>query len=430
MKKLFLIAFTLFSVASTSFGQDAKKALKNASKDLTKYYQNPVANVALLEAALKSMNSAFDDPIVSADPESYMTKGNIYKEIANSEFAFSGLNPNYKAATLDAGLQAYSAYSKAMELDTKKKHTKNALSGLSDAEGTLARLGSAYFDKQDYLGAFKNFKTLMAISKLLKENKMKSSLDEPKYGTEIEYYTALTGWYGKAPQEEVKPIMEQMYKAGTDKALVYEALYTWMKDTDEAGALAILEAGRTKLPEETGILFAEINHYLAKGNLNVLIDKLKSAIAKEPKNVSLYTTMGNVYEQLSSKEKANPTKAVEYTNNAMDYYNQALAIDDKNATAVYSIGAIYYNKAASYTGEINKLANDYSSAATKKYDALKAEMLGEFEKALPYFIKAEQLDPKDRNTLIALKEIYARKSAFDKVKEYTEKLNSVEAEKK
>jgi hypothetical protein len=32
-----------------------------------------------------------------------------------------------------------------------------------------------------------------------------------------------------------------------------------------------------------------------------------------------------------------------------------------------------------------------------------------FDQALPYFQKAESLDPNDTNTLIALNEIYARK---------------------
>jgi tetratricopeptide (TPR) repeat protein len=427
MKKLIFIVLTIFSVASVGFAQDAKKALKNAAKDLTKYYQDPVNNAPLLDAALKSINSAFEDPLVAADPESYLTKGNIYKEVANSEFAFSGLNPNYKLKTLDAGIQAYSAFMKLKELAVKKNHAKDALTGLSDIEGVLSRSGAAYFDKQDYLSAFKNFNTMMAVSKLLKENKMKSSLDAAEDFSNIQHYTALTGYYGKADEAELMPILEDMFKAGTDKAVVYEALYNFKKGKDEAGALAVLEAGRKKLPEETSILFAEINHYLGKGNLDVLIDKLKSAIAKEPKNVSLYTTLGNVYDQLSVKEKDNTAKHSEYFKAAMDYYTQAIAIDDKNATAVYSIGALYYNRAASFTPEINKLANDYSAAATKKYDALKAEMLGEFEKALPYFIKSEQIDPKDKNTLIALKEIYARKSLFDKVNEYKGKLEALDA---
>ena len=48
-----------------------------------------------------------------------------------------------------------------------------------------------------------------------------------------------------------------------------------------------------------------------------------------------------------------------------------------------------------------------------------------FDAALPYFLKAEESDPKDRNTLIALREIYARKNQLDKAEEYKKKLDAL-----
>ncbi len=431
MKKLFIVALAIFYSASSVFAQDAKKSLKSASKDLAKYYQDPVNNAAMLEGALKAVNAAFEDATVQADPEAYLIKGEIYNSIGSSESNFKIINKDYKLKTLNAGLEAANAFLKAKELAVKKGHTKDALSGLAQAEVLLSGIGSAVFETQDYLGAFKNFSLLTKVGNLLKENKIKSSFDNAEYAADVEYYTVVSGHYGKAPEAEVLPLLEAMYKKGTDKPLIYEALYAIKSKTDETGALAILEAGRTKLPEETSLLFAEINYYLSKGKLGILVDKLKAAIAKEPNNVSVYTTLGNVYDQLVAKEKeaGNTAKAEEYFKNALDYYGQALKLDDKNVTAVYSIGALYYNKAAGYTSEINKLANDYSTAATKKYDALKIEMNAIFDQALPYFISAEKLDPTDRNTLIALKEIYAKKSNFEKVNEYKGKLEAAETKK-
>ena len=48
-----------------------------------------------------------------------------------------------------------------------------------------------------------------------------------------------------------------------------------------------------------------------------------------------------------------------------------------------------------------------------------------FDKALPYFEQAEKIEPKDKNTLIALKEIFAKKSQFDKSNAYKTKLESL-----
>jgi len=185
--------------------------------------------------------------------------------------------------------------------------------------------------------------------------------------------------------------------------------------------------GRTKYPDDTGLLFAEINYYLKSGQLEILTDKLKQAIEKEPNNTTVYNTLGNVYDQLyqSEAKAGNEAKSKEYFDLAYDYYTQALAIDEKNYDATYSIGALYYNKAASYTDKINELSEDFSAAGTKKYDAMKAEMDGEFEKAKPYFISAEQLNPQDGNALIALKEIYARSNDFEKVNEYKAKIEAL-----
>ena len=47
------------------------------------------------------------------------------------------------------------------------------------------------------------------------------------------------------------------------------------------------------------------------------------------------------------------------------------------------------------------------------------------QKALPYFEKALKLEPKDYNSLVALKEIYARTKQYDKLKEINAKLSEI-----
>ena len=175
--------------------------------------------------------------------------------------------------------------------------------------------------------------------------------------------------------------------------------------------MKILTEGRAKHPDDSGLLFAEINVYLKKGKLDELTDRLKQAIVKEPTNIGLYVTLGNVYDNLyqtATKDK-DDAKAKEYFELAKSYYTQATEKDPKNVDAVYSLGALYYNKAAVRTQEMNAMPDDFSSAGLKKLQAMKDEVMALFDQALPYFQKAESLDPNDMNTLIALNEIYARK---------------------
>ena len=113
--------------------------------------------------------------------------------------------------------------------------------------------------------------------------------------------------------------------------------------------------------------------------------------------------------------------------NAESYFSQATTLDLKNSDGHYGLGAFYYNAAARMTNILNKLADDYSKEGTKKYDAVKAEVFEMFDKSLPSFKMAEALNANDRNTLIALKEIYARKNEFDLSNEYKKRLEVIEA---
>jgi tetratricopeptide (TPR) repeat protein len=219
-------------------------------------------------------------------------------------------------------------------------------------------------------------------------------------------------------------LFETLYKAEKPLASVYEALFTLNSQKDVNKAMEYLEEGRKAYPDDNSLLFAEINFYLSTGKLDVLTDKLKTAIAKEPDNITVYTTLANVYDQLNQKERSagNIAKADDYFNLALDYYSQAIVKNPKNFDANYGSGALYYNKAASMTSRLNEVSNDFTSAGTKKFNAIKAEMDGYFKQALPYFLKAESIEPKDQNTMIALKEIYAREGNLEKSIEYKSKI--------
>ena len=61
----------------------------------------------------------------------------------------------------------------------------------------------------------------------------------------------------------------------------------------------------------------------------------------------------------------------------------------------------------------------------KKYDATKIEMDELFDVALPYFLKAEELNENDGGTMQALKEIYAKKNNLEKANEYKAKMDAL-----
>lgn len=427
MKKIGLVLTTLFLVISGVIAQDAKKMLKNATKEISKALSVTGIDDEKLRDGLYELDSALKDPVVGASADAWNEKGKAYNSIADAEMKIKVLDPSYQLKYPEAGIVAFEAFSKALELATKGGQTKDALAGLTETENHINNVGITYFQENNFKDAFYKFSKSLEVYEVLKANKKASRLDDENLRMDQIFYAGATGFYGKAGKDAL-PYLEQLYQANYDNALVYQALFEIKSEMGDANAVKYLEEGRQKYPAETGLLFSEINYYLRNNKLDVLIDKLKLAIEAEPFNISVYATLGNVYDQLMQQERAsgNIDKSSEYFNNAFDYYNQALNIDPNNFDVNYSLGALYYNKAASLIGELNKLTDDYSKEGTKKFKALQKEMDELFDQGLPYFKKAESINPKDINTLVALREIYARKGELNISNEFKERIEALQ----
>jgi tetratricopeptide (TPR) repeat protein len=434
MKRLILGLLAVCLITAVS-AQDGVKAYKKATRALGAFNLDPNNNTAKLQEAVDQITIAVADSEAKAMAKTWQAKGEIYNAIANQTVVGTQLGSDISTLPKvdEPAIQAAEAFMKAKELAEKKYEIKDAMKGLSAAQGNLSNMGIFRFDEQNYSSAFTHFKLVLDAHTLLKENKEDSALDaEDNYNNQL-YITGLAAL--NANQEgEAESYFKELYDIKYDKPAIYEALYKIQaaKDDSEANqdaAYAYLEEGRKTNPDDVSLLFAEINHFLKNNKLDQLIGKLETAIEKEPDNTSLYSTLGNVYDNLYQTElsNGNEEKSNEYFDNALSYYKQALDRDPNYVDAVYSIGALYYNRAASMTQELNTLADDYSKEGLKKYEAVKAKIFAEFDLALPYFQKAESLSPNDLNTLIALKEIYARKDDLPLSNEFKTRIDKVQA---
>ncbi len=427
MKNLFIAFIALFLVVGTAQAQDGKKMLKNAKKAIGKYNADPVKNAAMLGEGLQLLEEAFADAEVSGQAKNHLTKGNLFQDILDGEIKANLLNPDAKIGNPMAGINAFNAYSKALEIAEKGGDKKAALKGINAIEGNLNNKGISMYNEKNYEAAFKNFEAGVSAYKLLKANDKDSRLGDPEVYKDHIFFTGVNAYF--STEGDIKrsiPYFEELYAQGTDQPMIYEALYKMNYETDQDKAVAYLAKGREMFPDDTGMLFAEINHYLTAGETDVLLEKLNDAAEKEPDNMSVIVTRGKVYDELhtTAKSEGDEVKATEYFNKALADYNGVLAKDAENFDATYSIGALYYNKAAGMADGINKLASDYSKAGTAKYDAAKKEMDAIFGEALPFFEAADKINGNDMNTLIALKEIYARQSNFEKSNEYKSKIEA------
>jgi tetratricopeptide (TPR) repeat protein len=423
MKKIALVFGLVLFSASFLLAQDAEKAYKKA-KNAYFAFQNatvPLESGSKLDDAGTAIEEVMGYTGSAANADYQAMRGQIYaaqcylEQLGLSTKAASPYKPAKKAA-----LTAYEAFTTALSATTPSRNaTRSAIEGIIEVQPYLNFLGGNAAAGSDFGTALDAFKAVVASHDVLKANKKPSILDDAKrFNETISYLVTVAMQTNRL--NDISGILKAQYDAKAPIAGVYSGLYQVAKDTDPAQALKYLEEGRERFPEDQSLLYAEINQYLANNQLDKLLDKLKLAISKDPKNPSLYLTLGSTYDKLAIKaaEKGDKAGVAANQTEAMSYYNQALDIDPKYFDALFSLGVVYYNEAAEYSKVMVELSNDYTSEGEKKYKASEIAMNASFEKALPYFEKAFAVEPKDPNVLGALKEIHAKLGNIPKSNEY------------
>ena len=426
MKKLFLAFLAVALVTGTMSAQTPAADLIKAANKAVKNMGGKKDKMAAAETAIDAMMKL---PENQTNWEALLIKGKFYNEqssMDNLQLATAKITGKaYKFEFTKSAMMASDALIAASKATQDKKQLKEVVSALTEAQGNLGNYISEFTDSKDYVSAYTSLYAGLNTHDALKALGGKSIFDKVEEYNKQLYLVGLLSVYADKEKESVG-IYEKMIAVKKDTSFVYSSLYKVKAETDPAAALKYLEMGRAKFPDDAQLLFTEINYYLKANKLEVLTDKIKAGIAKEPKNVSLYFTLGNVYDNLSQQEK-DPAKAQGYADEAMVYYKKTLEMDAKNSDAIYSIGASFYNKAAQFSKEMKKLESDFSKEGQKKYNAAEKLMLDEFDKALPYFKKAESINPNDQNTLIALKEIFAKKNDMKMSGEFKARLETIQS---
>ena len=179
---------------------------------------------------------------------------------------------------------------------------------------------------------------------------------------------------------------------------VYQYLcYEYEQAKDTVNLEKTLEEGLNKFPEEQYFLMSLINNYIYSNRNEKAIEYLNTAIAKDSNNPQLYDVMGRVYE----------TGLKDYAK-AEEYFKKALAINPDYIESLSNLGRVYYNQGVNKQGEANMI-ND-----AKQYQEELGKAKEFFKLALPYFEKAHQMKPEEREYMTALRGIYYNLNMGDK----------------
>ena len=366
MKKTFL---TLAAAATLATGAPLMVSAQTSA------VTNAILNQrsGLLDKARVDIDKAIVNEKTSGKAKTWFTRGQIYEGMLESPIYTKQLQPG-------EGLQkAYESYSKTIELDTKDgEFGKQAVPRMDALYGRAFNDAVNSYNAKEYDKAIGSYKLASQI--------------KPQDTTAVLYsayaYEAKQDYVGA--KANYNQLLGMNYKSA---ALYNRLLQIARQQNDNAEAAKVLQQALVAYPGNKNFMLEDLNASLSGGKGEDAIAKINKTIAADPTNSNLYAVRGSLYDQQKKNDLA------------LADYRKAIELDPKNFDAQYNLGVYNYNKAAeAYTKASKMDLKSYQisgrglEASGKKY----------FEAAIPFFEKALEQQPSDRNTLTSLKKIYFR----------------------
>ena len=384
MKKVLLLA----AVICISTGVFAQKGKVTSAMTLIEQ--------GTLDKAKEALDQAMTHPKSMNWFNTFFAKGKLCQAVFKSE------NPAFKAFYTDPLGEAYSAYEKAMELDTKGGIKKRIITGMvyNSLALDLYAQGGAQFDAKDFDGALKSFERQIKITE---SDNYVGVTDTGMY-----YNAGLAAANAKKHPEAIKYFEKcaEMSYLGVTPYFQISQSYLQMGDTLKAEALLTSLPG--KFPGNKNITLQLIDLYIKAGKNEEALKNLAIAKAEDPENYSLYFAEGILYLNANKYDEAitDLTKSIELKS---DLYESQ-----------YGLGAAYINKGADMFVKANDIMD------VNKYNAAIEEAMAVFAKALPYMEKADELKPNDVDAMRGLQQLYYRLKMTDKYNAVKAKLDALE----
>ncbi|MBI9042069.1 tetratricopeptide repeat protein [Lutibacter sp.] len=172
--------------------------------------------------------------------------------------------------------------------------------------------------------------------------------------------------------------------------------YSDLEEMDKA--LEYIAKGRAEFPESYSLLIDEANIYYKLGDNAKFKERLEMAIEMNPTEPTLYYNVGVM--NMDQKK----------IDEAIKYFEKAIELNPKYGDAYNNIGAAIIDRAAPIIEEMNKSLSDFS-----KYDKLQKKQFEIYEKAVPYYEKAFELNKSSISVVQTLMGLYENLGMSEKL---------------
>jgi len=414
MKKLSL-TIVLCLTAALSFGQ--KKAVADAKREIG----NPNPNI---EDARNLIRGAMQDPETKNNAETWFIAGKIEDKQFDLERQKELINQTPNEAIMYGALQRIKPFFLVADsLDQlpdekgkiKPKFRKDMRAIMLANRPHYHNAGIFFFNNKDYENAFEMFQLFyVGIPNMKMFEGENITANDPAAYAPFRYYAGISLAQFETDTAKIIAFFEELKNdnvcEGSDvcnQDEIYRILASYYEQiNDTKNMVRTLREGVERFPNESFFMLALINYYINAGQGDAAIEMLTKAIELTPDNPELYNALGIVHE--NSKKDPETAKS---------FYEKALAINPDYVEAIGNLGRIFYNRAV----EAQVVANDIRD--NRQYEIARAKAMDLFREALPFFERAHQMKPEERDYMIALSRIYYVLNMGDKYDEIDAKLN-------
>lgn len=331
-----------------------------------------------LDQAKKLIDEAMQHESCINFDKGYFVKGQIYQAIFESPLAdYKKLDPN----ALDV---AWDAYQKVIELDVKNKYPKKLKTQYDNLIIDFTNKAVEYYNKEDFKNALIAFERVLEIE----NSPIVTEGNAAKIDTAVIFNAGVSAQRGgnlPAAEKYYKESLKYNYEPARTYAMLANVLKEQGKEEE---AVQYLHKGYELYPDNSYMLVELINYYLLGGQPEKAEIYLDAAIKQDPKNASFYRAKGTLYEKMEKPQQAE------------EMYTQALEIDPKDFLAQYNLGNIKLTEVINFHKQVLDIVDvdTYNKEVEKVYKG--------YENVIPYFEKALELNPTEKNTMSTLKELY------------------------
>ena len=414
MKKTLIMA-ALVLISAGCFAQKANvKKAKNLALQETPDFSG----------ARAAINEALTNEETKDLADTWYTAGLIgYQELSKeNEKTYLGQARDEKRAG-EAVVESFDYWMKAADLAGQKVLDKKGNEVLADKKTyallqkkvleyyknqELVKYGIYLNDQRDFATAYGVFQRHLSIPELslMQNEKLQKEMPKDSIYDQYKYYTAIFAIQAEMHPEAIA-VLEEMKDGNYEAITVNQFLYQeYVNVQDTANYVRVLQDAVVRFPQEPWFLQNLINHYIFSGQEQEAINYLDQAIAREPNVAQYHLIKGNLNENQKNYDAA------------LADFDRALAIDPTMADSEAGKGRVYYNQAVKMNEDAALIAD------AKEYKKALEEMNAMFRQSMPFFEKAHELAPDNRDYMITLRGLYYRFDMTDKYNAINEELNN------